>query len=342
MPGEHAETLAHTPVRDRDAGRGRDRDRAGHPRHHLDGDTSGQARLDLLAAAAEHERVAALEPDHRTARAGVLDQCVVDVVLPHGRPAGHLGRVHHVHAGRQLLQQGQRREPVGHHHVGLPQPAQPGHRDQPGIPRPTADDRHPSRRPLPAGRRLLFFCCRTSGLRDGVHEAVTEFRGTPRVAARVDRYGHRARPAHRGNPGRGGGRVVGAGAPQVLPLGVRRHGLVHLRPVRAGQDQPGAVGVAGLVLAPVCGDQPAVREVGQCRGEPRGHHQDLGTCLAQPGHPPQRHRATAHHQHPAPLQPQAEGVYGRSRGWCGWGGGGGRFGRWWGSARAGGRGGGSG
>ena len=89
--------------------------------------------------------------------AGVLDQRVVDVVLPHRRAAGHLGRVHHLHAGRQLLQQCQRREAVGHHHVGLAQPVQPGHRDQARVARPAADDRHPPGRRLPAApaRRFL-------------------------------------------------------------------------------------------------------------------------------------------------------------------------------------------
>ena len=58
-----------TAVRRRDAGNDRE------------SDTRPRKRLELLAAAAEHERIAALQPHHAAARAGVLDEQLVDRLL---------------------------------------------------------------------------------------------------------------------------------------------------------------------------------------------------------------------------------------------------------------------
>ena len=49
--------------------------------HDLDGDAGGDAGERLLAAAAEHERVAALEADDAPPGARVLDEQPVDLVL---------------------------------------------------------------------------------------------------------------------------------------------------------------------------------------------------------------------------------------------------------------------
>ena len=49
--------------------------------HHVALDAGGAAGLQLLAAAAEHERIAALQPHHLQALAGEGDQQLVDVVL---------------------------------------------------------------------------------------------------------------------------------------------------------------------------------------------------------------------------------------------------------------------
>ena len=54
----------------RDPGGRRDAHRGRHPRHHLDRNAVGQAVQGLLAAAAEDERVAALEPHDDVARRG--------------------------------------------------------------------------------------------------------------------------------------------------------------------------------------------------------------------------------------------------------------------------------
>ena len=68
VPGDDDELVRDAAVGDRDPGQRGHRDGAGDARHHLDRDARGDAGLQLLAAAAEHERVAALEPHDRTGR----------------------------------------------------------------------------------------------------------------------------------------------------------------------------------------------------------------------------------------------------------------------------------
>ena len=70
---------------DRDPGVGGRGDAGGDPGHDLELDPGLAQRLALLAAAAEDERVAALEPDDALARAGGLDQALVDLLLRHRR-----------------------------------------------------------------------------------------------------------------------------------------------------------------------------------------------------------------------------------------------------------------
>ena len=65
--GDHRERAGHVAVGDGDPRGGRRRGRARHAGHHLHGDAGRRAREHLLAASAEHERVAALQPDDRRA-----------------------------------------------------------------------------------------------------------------------------------------------------------------------------------------------------------------------------------------------------------------------------------
>src|SRR6267378_1866126 len=53
----------------------------GDARHHRTGDAGTAQRLDLFAAASEHEGVAALQAHHALARLGRIDQTRVDGVL---------------------------------------------------------------------------------------------------------------------------------------------------------------------------------------------------------------------------------------------------------------------
>jgi len=80
-------------MRDRDAGERGGRHRAGHAGDDLEGDARPCARQGLLAATAEHEGVAALQPDDREARERSLDQKPVDLLLWERRPPRFLARV---------------------------------------------------------------------------------------------------------------------------------------------------------------------------------------------------------------------------------------------------------
>ena len=68
-------------VGDRDAGVGRGGDPGGDAGDDLERDAGGGQRLGLLAAAAEDERVAALEPDDAAPRLRALDHQRLDLRL---------------------------------------------------------------------------------------------------------------------------------------------------------------------------------------------------------------------------------------------------------------------
>ena len=78
---------------DRHARIGRHGDRRGDPGHDLVGDAGLAQRLRLLAAAAEDERVAALEAHDERARAAVLDQRLRRLVLGQRDVARLLARI---------------------------------------------------------------------------------------------------------------------------------------------------------------------------------------------------------------------------------------------------------
>ena len=67
MAGEEHELGGEVAVRQRDARVGRDRDAGRHAGHDLVADARLAERLGLLAAAAEDERIAALQPHHAPA-----------------------------------------------------------------------------------------------------------------------------------------------------------------------------------------------------------------------------------------------------------------------------------
>ena len=71
-------------VGDRNPAGGRHRQRAGDPGHDAYGHPGLHAGEHLLPAAAEHERIAALEPDHRLSPAGPADHLILDRGLATG------------------------------------------------------------------------------------------------------------------------------------------------------------------------------------------------------------------------------------------------------------------
>ena len=74
-------------------------------------------RLHLLAAAAEHQRIAALEPDDGRAAAGETEEHLLDLVLRARVEARLLPHVQHVRVGGDEVQDRGRDEAVVHHHV---------------------------------------------------------------------------------------------------------------------------------------------------------------------------------------------------------------------------------
>ena len=97
----------------------------------------------LLAAAGEHERVAALEPHDGAAGAPALDEQRVDLVLRHRHLARRLADADPLGVGGRQVEQRLDRQPVVHDHVGPAQHLGAAHGEQ-------ARDR-PARRP--PGRR---------------------------------------------------------------------------------------------------------------------------------------------------------------------------------------------
>ena len=85
----------------------------GHAGHDFEAQPRVRQRSGLLAAAAEHERVAALEPDDRAAAGAVLEQQPLDLVLPHRRAASLLAGVQSLGRAFAIL------EEVARHREGI-------------------------------------------------------------------------------------------------------------------------------------------------------------------------------------------------------------------------------
>ena len=105
----------------RDSGVGRGGDGGGHARYDLELHTGVIERLSLLATSAEHERVAAFEPDDSPAFSRVSDQQGADVLLR--ARAWELADVDKLSVGPCVGQQARVNQPVvGDDVGGLNQP----------------------------------------------------------------------------------------------------------------------------------------------------------------------------------------------------------------------------
>ena len=140
VAGHDGEVRREAAVGDRDSCVGGCRDRAGDTGHDFERNARVDEHLGLFAAAAEHERVAALEPHHGRSGLTVLDQRCVDPVLIHGHAARRLPDVDAQRAGRCEIEERRMREPVVHHNVGPRQQLRTPNRDQPGVARPGTDE----------------------------------------------------------------------------------------------------------------------------------------------------------------------------------------------------------
>ena len=145
-------------VGERDAGVRGAGHRRGDPGHHFVGNVLRAQELQFLAAAAEHERVAALESHHAPPGPGVFQHQRVDAVLRGVMAAGFLGHLDTlgIAAGeRQCLGAHQA---VVQDHVRLVHRPQRAQREQARIARTGADQHHA------AAGHLVRRCQQTLGL----------------------------------------------------------------------------------------------------------------------------------------------------------------------------------
>ena len=160
-------------MRQRDARVGRHRDGRRDAGHHLEGNARALERQGLLAAATEHERVAALEPHDPPAASRVGHEERGDPLLRQRVAARGLAGEDAAGPGR-LVEQAGVHQAVIDDDVGAPQEVEAAHRDEPGVARAGADERYrayahtvtprsSSRRRLAASRPCSTMSPRTSG-----------------------------------------------------------------------------------------------------------------------------------------------------------------------------------
>ena len=90
-------------MRDGDAGVGRTGQGGGDARHDFEFDSGRSQLLGLFTAAAEDERVTALEPDDHLASSRFVDEELIDLILRKGVFAGALADVNHFRVLRNAL-----------------------------------------------------------------------------------------------------------------------------------------------------------------------------------------------------------------------------------------------
>ena len=117
-------------------------DAGGDAGHDLDGDAFGAQRIELLAATAEDERIAALEANHRLAGLGALDQQRVDLVLRHAVRALGLADRDQLGLAPRVIEHALADQAIVENHVGGFQRAHRLHGEQLGIAGAGADQQH--------------------------------------------------------------------------------------------------------------------------------------------------------------------------------------------------------
>gem|GEM_PF-3377343 len=142
VPGDEHHRLREIAMRERDTGIGRAARRRRDAGHHLEGDALGGERVDLLAAAPEDERVAALQAHHALAFAREAHQQVIDVLLRQRVLRALLAGVDALGLQAHQVEDRLRHQAVVHHHVGLLHEAQRAEGEQVRIARTGADQRH--------------------------------------------------------------------------------------------------------------------------------------------------------------------------------------------------------
>jgi hypothetical protein len=148
VAGHEGDRAGDRPVGDRDARVGEPADAARDPGHDAERHPGLDQGQGLLAAAPEHEGIAALEPQHPLALAGQLHQAVGNIGLLGRRPAAALACVFELAAGPRQAQHLLADQRVVDHHVGLAQAVQCEQGQEPGRARPGPGQPDPARRQL--------------------------------------------------------------------------------------------------------------------------------------------------------------------------------------------------
>jgi hypothetical protein len=129
----HGEAGSDSAVGKRDARVRRNRGRRGHSGHDLERDSSVGAGKRLFSAAAEDERIAALQTNDDRTGSRVGDEQRVDLLLLERRRSGLLAGVDALRAAGREIQQRGSCETVIHDHVGLTKHLRSTQRHQPRV-----------------------------------------------------------------------------------------------------------------------------------------------------------------------------------------------------------------
>ena len=165
MAGDEHQRLRVITMRERNAGVCGASCGSGYARHDFEAHAGSRERFELLAAAAEDERIAALEPAHALALLRELHEQRVDLVLRHLRVAGRLADVDALSVAPREIEDLGRHEPVVQNHVCILQRSQRAQRQQPRIAG-TGADQHDFARDLGVPRDL----------REGIDDATRQRR----------------------------------------------------------------------------------------------------------------------------------------------------------------------
>jgi hypothetical protein len=287
VTGDHGEVGGQAAVRQRDAGRGRAGGRRGQPGDDGHRHPGCHAREPLLATPAEHERVAALQPDDALAGQRALDEHRVDLNLRQVLSMRGLATVDHLDVGGQRVEQVARREAVDDHDVSVRDEAATAHGDELRIARPATDQHHLAarRRTLPPDRQFAQF--------ERGRDRVAQGYRSRRVVATVDGHGQSVLTGHRRRPRRAARRVVRPDAEHPARLGRGSNCGIHRRIVGARHDEPRTVQVGRLERPQPDGDA----QRGDGVGDLRRNYEDIRFGLVQRPDSPGGHRPAAHHDH---------------------------------------------
>ena len=142
MCGDDAQRLGVVAVGQRHARVGTTGQRCGDAGHDLERDAVARQHFEFLAAATEHEWIAALEPHDAAPRPGMLEHQLVDPVLGDGVGARGLADRHPRRVAPRESQHLLRHQPVVQDHVRLLQGAHRTQGQQSRIPRTRAHQHH--------------------------------------------------------------------------------------------------------------------------------------------------------------------------------------------------------